>query len=511
MRIEPHGTSTFTGARSARRSILLGVAALALAGFFAGLQVSTWPIRLRYPGELNDIEGMRLVEMLHLRQGVPIYALPSAERFDASIYGPVYYLLGARLVDPVAPSYLPLRLLSALGTLGLAAGCGVLALWLTRRALAAALAPLLFLSYGFVTRHGLSARSDVVAVLVAFIGFLLVFRFQRDRRILLAIPFMLLSFFYKQQYVAGPLAVLVFLLFERRYRRALEFAALLAAGGLALLAIFQFLVFPGQAFFEHFLLYNVTPFSWQQFKYAGLMFFTLVLLVPLLLAGEFLRRHRNRLLGCYLGCGVVLALVTVAKVGSDAHYWLESVLALSALVAALIAERVAAREGITEVVVLLGVALFFARLFTPPSPGPRDFARDQAIQTYLRRNFPPGTLALSHWAGDLVRAGLDLPVSDPDQYLYLARRRILSDQPLLEQIRGHRFGALVFDYDLRDAQAAASRGDRLPSAWSQAILSSYDLKASLEMPDAEKVLPTDRFYIWVPRSEAPPVEPRMKE
>jgi hypothetical protein len=500
-----------TGAHSARRSVLLGVAALALAGFFAGLQISTWPVRLRYPGELNDIEGMRLVEMLHLRRGVPIYALPSAERFDASIYGPLYYLLGARLIDPAAPGYLPIRLLSLFSTLGLAAGCGVLAFWLARRAFAAALAPLLFLSYGFVTRHGLSARSDVAAGLLAFLGFLLAFRFQRDRRILLAIPFMLLSFLYKQQYVAGPLAVTLFLLIHRRYRQAAEFAGLLAAGGLALLGIFQFLVFPGQAFFQHFLLYNVTPFSWLQFKYAGLMFFALVILVPLLLAAEFLRRQRGRLLGCYLGCAVVLALVTVAKEGSDAHYWLESVLALSALVAALAAERAAAREGITEVVILLAVALFFARLFTPPSPGPKDFARDQAIQTYLRRSFPPGTLALSHWAGDLVRAGLDLPVSDPDQYLYLVRKRILSDQSLLDQIRGHRFGALVFDYDLRDAQAAASRGNRLPSAWSQAILASYDLNASLEMPEPEKVLPTDRFYIWVPRGEAPRVEPRTKE
>ena len=482
------------------RSILLGGTALMLAGFFAGLQVSSWPSRLRYPGELNDIEGMRLVEMVHLSRGVPIYSLPSPERFDASIYGPLYYLLGARLINPAAPDYFPLRLLSGLGTLGLAAACGVLAFWLTRRVLAAALAPLLFLSFGFVTRHGLSARSDMVAVLLAFVGFLLAFRFQRDRRILWAIPFMLLGFFYKQQYVAGPLAVLAFLLLERSYRRAFEFAALLAAGGLALLGIFQFLVFPGQAFFRHFLLYNVTPFSWPQFKYAGLMFFALVLLVPLLLAAEFLRHHRNRLLGCYLACGVVLGLVTVAKIGSDAHYWLECVLALSALVAALGAERAAAREGFVEVFCLLGVALFFARLFTPPGPRPQDFARDQAIQSCLRRNFPRRTLALSHWAGDLVRAGLDLPVSDPDQYVYLARKGILSDQPLLEQIRGHRFGAIVINYDLRAGPQIPPRGARLPRSWSAAILSSYGLAASLEMPDVEKVWPDDRFYVWVPRS-----------
>jgi hypothetical protein len=43
--------------------MLWGASALLLAGVFAGLQISIWPVRLRYPGELNDIEGMRLVEM----------------------------------------------------------------------------------------------------------------------------------------------------------------------------------------------------------------------------------------------------------------------------------------------------------------------------------------------------------------------------------------------------------------------------------------------------------------
>jgi len=484
----------------APREKIWGAFSLLLVGVFAGLQISAWPVRLSYPGELNDIEGMRLVEMVHLRQGVPIYALPSSGKFDAAIYGPLYYLLGARLIRPGAPDYLPLRLLSTFGTIGLATGCGVLAFWLTGRALAAALAPLIFLSYGFVTRHGLSARSDMAAVLLAFIGFLLALRFHRDRRILWAIPFMLLSFFYKQQYVTGPLAVITFLIIERRFRLAAEFAALLAAGGLGLLGVFQFLVFPGQAFFHHFLLYNLTPFSWEQFKYAGLMFFALALLVPLLLGAQYLREHGNRLLACYLACSVALALVTVAKAGSDVHYWLETVLALSVLVAALVAERAVAQEGIVEALCLLCVTLFFSRLFTPPDPRPHDFARDRTLQAYLREKFSPGTLALSPWAGDLLRAGLELPVSDPDQYNFLVRKGILSDRSLLDQIRAHRFGVIAVNYDLR--VEPPPRGARFPRAWSEAILGSYKLAASLDMPDTEKVWPDDRFYIWVPKMRA---------
>jgi hypothetical protein len=496
------GTRTVVGAGASTRRRLTAICSVCvlLATSFAARQLSTWPVRLSYPGELNDIEGMRLVEMVHLQRGVPIYSEPSDQRFDAATYGPLYYLLGSRLVNAAAPDYLSLRVLSALATLALCAGCGLLAYWLTRRSLAAILAPLIFLGYGVVTRHGTSARSDVVAVLLAFVAFLLAYRFQQDRRILLALPLMLTSFFYKQQYVAGPLAVLLFLLIERRYRLAGGFAALLTSGGLVMLGVFQFLVFPDQAFFRHFLLYNATPFSWQQFKYAGLMFFAFVLLVPLLMGLDFLRSRRNRLLGCYLTCAVALAFVTVAKVGSDAHYWLEVLVTLSVLVGALAAERIASRDGIAEILCLLVVALFVAQFFTPPGPRPRDFERDQAIQTYVRRRFPPGTRALSHWAGDLLRAGLDLPVSDPDQYQYLVQTGILSEGVLLDQIRLGRFGAIVLNYDLRFAGTAQLRGGRLPPTWSAAILSSYALADSLEMPEPEKVWLDDRFYIWVPRT-----------
>ena len=71
-----------------RKTLWIGFLSLLLAGSFAGLQLSAWPVRFRYPGEWCGVEGMRLAEMLHLRQGVPIYAPATGERFDAAIYGP---------------------------------------------------------------------------------------------------------------------------------------------------------------------------------------------------------------------------------------------------------------------------------------------------------------------------------------------------------------------------------------------------------------------------------------
>jgi hypothetical protein len=106
-----------------RGEVLACVAALLIAGGFAVWQLSSWPVRLRYPGDRCSVEGIFLAEMLHLRQGVPIYGPFTADPFDPANYGPVYYLLGAELINPYAPAFFSLRVLSTLATVGCAAAC----------------------------------------------------------------------------------------------------------------------------------------------------------------------------------------------------------------------------------------------------------------------------------------------------------------------------------------------------------------------------------------------------
>ena len=78
-------------------------------------------------------------------------------------------------------------------------------------------------------------------------------------------PFFLLSFFYKQQFVAARLAVLVFLQLQKRYRLAARFEGILALGGISLFFLFQFVIFRGQVFLLHFLDYNLLPFTTGRF------------------------------------------------------------------------------------------------------------------------------------------------------------------------------------------------------------------------------------------------------
>jgi hypothetical protein len=486
----------------ARGRVLAVVVALALPGIFAALQVSTWPLRLRYPGEIGLVEGVPLAEMIHLRQGVRIYDPPLPERFDGAVYGPLYYLLGSRLINPDAPAYFPLRVLSMLATLGLAGCGGILAYWLARSYLAGLLAALIFLSCGFVTFYGASSRADSLALLLMVAGVLWMYRFRESRLLLAGVPLMLAGFFYKQQFVAGPLAVVAFLVLEKQFRRAWQLAGILALGGLGLLALFQWVVFPGQAFLRHFFLYNILLFSRQQFV-GGLIIFGVTLLVPLLVGLEFLRVRPNRFLACYLVIAVLMALSAVSKEGSDTNYFLEPILIVSVLFAALVAKRVFEAGRVGELLVLLVVAILTNQLFTPAPPRPADFARDRAVQEYLRRSFAPHTLAMGFYPGDLVRAGLTSPFTDLFKYAQLVRNGTLRADDLESSVRRRRFGVIIMTFDLQAGQDEGWLKRFLTEPVRIAILENYQPAVSLDLPGPEKFHRDDKFYAWVPRPRTP--------
>lgn len=490
-----------TGLNRGKQTYALMVLGLLFAGLLAGRNVATWPVRLLYPGEECGSEGMQLEEAVRLRAGARIFAAASPDRFDGAVYGPLYYLLVSRVIDPERPAFLPLRLLSLIGTLGCAAGCALLAFWLSRSYFGAWLAGLLFLNYGFVSRYGVSARCDLVALLLAFSGFLVAYRFRGDRRLLWAIPLMLCGFFYKQQFVAGPLAVLLYLLLEKSYRKALEFAAMLAVGGLALLALFQFVVFHGQAFLTHAVLYNMLPFSWALLRQLAFVF-SVVLVIPLWLGIQFLRAHSSRLLGCYLGCAVILSVAMVGKEGSDVNYFLECALILSALAASFVTEGISDPARLGTALLGLVLTVFAAQWPAYKAPRREDFARDLEVQNYLHQHFKQHTPAFGLFAGDLIRGGLDVPVSDLWVYTWLVRTGRIPGEGLLTELNQRNFGVILVNYDLESGQRRGYLQDYMLTPVQQAIRANYRVATTLEMPEPEKIEPADRFYIWVPRESS---------
>lgn len=483
--------------------IVLSLLPFLIAGFFAIRNLATWPARISYPGD-EAYEGVAMADMVHLRQGVPIYAAGAKDGFSDGTYGPLYYLLGERLVNPSKPSYLLLRILSVLGMLGCAIGCGVLAFWLTQSYWVSVLSPLIFLAYGMVTGHGILALSDGVAVFLAFAGFLIAYRFRNDRRVLIAVPVMLLSFYYKPQYVAGPAAVMLFLVIEKRYKLAAAFGGMLAAGGLGLLAFFQFVVFPGQAYWRHFLFYQAPLLDWRGVVQRTFVAFGVLVLLPFAFGIEYLLSHRDRLIGCYLVSAVVLGVLTYSKDGSGTHYFFESVLAVSVLVPALIADKLPARVYPLDVVLALAVMLFMAQWMTKPAPGPGDVAKYEAVQSYLRLNFPPHALALSTSPGDLLQAGLDAPFGGLFQLEALTQRGVVSDFDLVEGVQKRQFVVIILPVNSDRDPATGWQSFPLTLEVVRAVRDRYRLAARFDMPPCLLEAPTPidrppaRFYVYVP-------------
>ncbi len=483
--------------KSSRAGLACALTAFLLAGFFAVRNLSSWNTRISYPGE-ESYEGCALAEMARLGLGVQIYDPPSDKGFAGATYGPLYYLLGSRLINPQKPSYFPLRLLSALAILGCAAGCGLLAFWNTRNWLAAILSPLMFLSYGVVTFHGVSALSDSVALLLFFSGFLVAYKFRNSSTLLLAAPLMCLGFYYKPQYIAGPLAVMVFLLFEKRYCRLVQFLGALAVCGFGLLGLFQWIVFPGQQFWRHFFLFQATLFSWYQFK-IGILVFVLMFGVAILLAFEYLRKHPDRMLLCYFGCAVALGVVTIGKQTAFIQYFFETILMVSVLVPALVVKRIESGSYPVDIMVLLAIALFAGQWYTPPAPAPQAVDQFSAVQSYFRQHFPPHARAIGLRGGDLVQAGFDTPFSDLLQTELLARNGIVSDRHLVKQIRAGWFSLIVLDFDLKRETDSIWLNYYLTKEACDAIASEYRVIDSLQVPQPTKLFPQDRLYIYIPK------------
>lgn len=464
-------------------------------------------MRLSYTGE-ESYEGVALTEITRLGRGEPIYAAGAANSFDAATYGPLYYLVGEHIINLQHPSYLPLRLLSAFGMIGCALGCGLLALWLTRSYLAALLAPIVFLSYGMVTDHGIQALSDGVSLLVFFAGFLLAYRFRGSRGVLLAAPIMGLGFYLKPQYIAGPVAVLLFLALGRQLRRAAEFAGLLAVCGISLFAFFQWVAFPGQAFWRHFLFYQASLFSWQRFGMAVFLF-ALLFLLPLLFAIEYLWACRNLMLTCYLGVAVVLGLLTYSKRASGVHYFFETVLILSTLLAASISEQMVRGRKPIDLLLVIVLMVFAGQWSTKPAPRPSDFVQHEAVLDYLRSNFPAGAKALGPAPGDLMQAGLRTPYAGIFTLTQLVRRGILSDRDLVSAIRSHQFCVIALNFDVWRERDPYWLRFYLTAPMIQAIQDEYVLATSLDLPLPERERPEDRFYAYVPRAAAGATAPHL--
>jgi hypothetical protein len=121
----------------------------------------------------------------------------------------------------------------------------------------------------------------------------------------------------------------------------------------------------------------------------------------------------------------------LAKEGSLITYFVETILTLCPILAMLLAHwtRDALAPGVLALRTLLAVVLWIGRWRS--SPRQDDFVNDLALQAFVRKRFPAGAPALSHYCGELARAGLATPITDLYQYTWLVRTGRIPETDLL--------------------------------------------------------------------------------
>lgn len=213
------------------RVALIGVAVWYLAAYiFVVLG------RIRFPFEIQIVEGSSLMAMKHLLLGQKLYVSPSIE-FVSPIYTPLYFYAAAFLSRILGEGFLPLRLLSFFASIGSA----LLIYSIVRKETGSRFIGFLSSSFFVATFSIIGATFDLARPDSLYLFFLLLgihlLRFSRTAWGFAAAAFFVaLSFFTKQSVL--PIAAFLWFyafIFERRLSWVFGLVFLMLAGGASLL------------------------------------------------------------------------------------------------------------------------------------------------------------------------------------------------------------------------------------------------------------------------------------
>ena len=104
-----------------------------------------------------------------------------------------------------------------------------------------------------------------------------------------------------------------------------------------------------------------------------------------------------------------------------------------------------------------------------------------------------------YYPADPLRAGLAVPVTNWWHYSALMRKGVLSDHDIVTRIDHGGYGAILLDFDLKQASDKMANFYTTSSIL-EAMLRHYEQTARLRLPTPEITRFTDgNLYVWVPR------------
>lgn len=175
-------------------------------------------------------------------------------------YGPIFPMIYGFLINLFGPSLVLGRIICLLSVLVITIFMFLIAFHLTKRRILSIIVALLPFSLPFYRDWILNLRADVVAIMFAIIG-LYLFLKLKGRWQYISILLFLLAIFTKQIDITIPIAVCLYLLFQKRFRQFGLFTGLIIGG--VIFGILLGNLFTHGQFFNQFITYNMSspPFN----------------------------------------------------------------------------------------------------------------------------------------------------------------------------------------------------------------------------------------------------------
>jgi hypothetical protein len=311
---------------------LLMLALVALLSVSAIFSVATLVACVRHTGDVTSPESAVTTLALNLAHTGRLYSPLDQPPYTPVAYGPVLYLGMAIMAKILQLHFLGLlvagRLAALLSFLLL---CAAL-YWAARRSgcpdwVAILPAVLVFSDYSFA-RWNATVRPDVPAILLSVLCIALAIVPSR-KAMITAGACAAIAVFLKLSYVAAPGAVLMWILWSRRYSYAVWFCVTAVAIGCCLLAFF---VLRGDPILTQIMVmrnvltsrqgvFSLLTMEWQRDATKLLLAFCLTGLAYPILAG--IEHRKEALLGLYLGLSLLIGVVTSFNSGASSNYYLE--------------------------------------------------------------------------------------------------------------------------------------------------------------------------------------------
>lgn len=443
--------------------------------------------RIHIVHQLDYEEGNILNAAQLINQGHSPYPDPHGWPVVINPYGPLPYYLTAIPVHFFGPHFAPARAIILIATLLCAVFLGLLLQHFTRSLVIAIGFGALFLSQALVQFWMAILRVDMIALLLALAGVYVFVRFPRWW--MLSVILLSASIFTKYSFLAAPSTCVVYLLVQKQWRRAVQFA--IALGAMLLLFFGATEIVTHGAFSYDVLFSHADPITWS--RYVTFYFFLLIgnplltLMAGTALVWTILRRDFT-----FPVLYLIFAMIGTAsagKLGSNMNHLSELVGAMCIVVGVFVAQSMrrggAAALTTATLSVLIGLWMVFQLPYAPtsaPAPG--------CGQLYNFVAQTPSDRFFSEDVGALVVNNKTVWVSNPFVYAQLAIAGKTPDNQLQQHLQQKWFD-FVF---LREDPHGPS--ERLSPASREILLQNYDLSG--------EVLCMDASLVYTPKSAAAP-------